>query len=48
MKQKPNLSILAASGMIMYLNIRAGAWLCTKDVERKQRLLQQVVTLAPE
>ena len=47
-KQKPNISTLAASGMIMYVNNRTGAWLCRKDDESQQRLLQQVVTLAPE
>ena len=47
-RQKPNIHTLAASGMIMYVNNRTGAWLCTKDDQSQQRLLQQVVTLAPE
>ena len=47
-KQKLNIGTLAATGMIMYVNNRTGALLCTKDDQSQQRLLQQVVTLAPE
>ena len=47
-KQKPNIITLAASGMIVYVNKRTGAWVYTKDDKSQQRLLQQVVTLAPK
>ena len=47
-KQKPNIITLAASGMSMYVNNRTGTWVCTKDDKSQQRLLQQVVTLAPK
>ena len=47
-KQKPNISTLGASGLIMYLNNNVKDWIDEKEQEEQAEVIAKAVKLAPE